>query len=316
MKGTHTMSPDSLAGRESRRLLAATLWFGMSIAAAPAAGVGYWSGRQIMDEVYRRHQQVPYVYEEQSIVMVDTMGQRNTRQAKRYSRLEKDGAMKLLYIFETPPEVKGVTLMATRNPQGKTSVSIYLPALGPEFLVSTGTGSSGSFPGTDLSIEDLVAEELDHYIYERVDDTNLQDASYFVIDVYPADSDSRTRQRIKRHYVRQDNFYITRTDHYDRLGMLYKKQSSFDLKQMDEEMWRGDIILIENIKNKHRSLIKINRRVFSEDYVPAAMFSREWVLANYPPVSELAARQEADQDGQQDAGISSKTGRVPGQGLP
>lgn len=309
MKGSHTICV-------SRHLLAATVWFGMSIAAAPAAGVGYWSGRQIMDEVYRRHQQYPYDYEEQVIVMVDSMGQRNTRQARRYSRLEKDGTTRLLYIFETPPEVKGVTLLATRRPQGKTSVSIYLPALGPEFLVSTGTGSDSSFPGSDFSIEDLDSEDLDQYMYERVDNTKLQDATYFVIDVYPADSGPGTRQRVKRHYVRQDNFYITRTDHYDRLGMLYKKQSSYDLKQVDGEMWRADTILIENIKNKHRSLIKINRRVFSEDYVPAAMFSREWILANYPPVTELAARQEADQNGQHDDGISSKTDRDSGQGQP
>jgi len=317
MKGMHTMSPNSKVICEYRCLLAAALWFGILLAAAPVAAVGYWNGRQIMDEVYRRHQRYPYVYEEQAMVMIDSMGQRNTRQAKRYSRSEKDGTMRLLYIFETPPEVKGVTLMATRNTQGQTSVLIYLPALGPEFLVNTGSGSNSIFPGTDFSIEDLAPEDLDHYIYERADDTKLQDASYFVIDVYPADSSPGTRQRIKRHYVRKDNFYITLTDNYDRLGMLYKKQSSYDLKQIDDEMWRADIILNVNIKNKHRSLIKVNRRVFSEDYVPAAMFSKEWILANYPPVTELAARQEADQNGQQDdAGISPKTGRDSGQGLP
>ena len=43
------------------------------------------TGRQIMDAVYGRHQQYPFVYEEQSMVLVDRRGKRETRKLRRYS---------------------------------------------------------------------------------------------------------------------------------------------------------------------------------------------------------------------------------------
>ena len=42
------------------------------------------SGLEIMEEIYRRHQQYPYVYEQQSMVMRDRNGKRDTRKAHRY----------------------------------------------------------------------------------------------------------------------------------------------------------------------------------------------------------------------------------------
>ena len=48
------------------------------------------NGREIMEEIYSRHQEYPYVYEEQSMVMRDRNGKRDTRKAHRYSRVEKD----------------------------------------------------------------------------------------------------------------------------------------------------------------------------------------------------------------------------------
>jgi hypothetical protein len=259
---------------------------GLLTMVTPAGAQGFWNGRQIMEEVHRRHHEFPYVYEEHSLVLVDSMGRRDTRQARRYSRIEENGELKLLYVFETPPDVKGVTLFARRDPEGRTSSAVYLPALGTKFLDSAGMGSGGNLIGTDFAIEDLTAENPDDYDYERMDDEKADDLEFFVIDVYPAVDRGVTRRRLRRHYVRQDNFFITRTDHYSRLGLVYKRQSFHDLKKMDEEMWRAGVILMDDRKLKHQSLIKINRRIFSPDYVPAEMFSREWILAAYPPLNQ------------------------------
>ena len=50
-------------------------------------------------------------------------------------------------------------------------------------------------------------------------------------------------------------------------------------------MWRADMILMEDIKEHHQSLIKIDRRVFSRDYVSADIFTADWLFKNYPYVS-------------------------------
>ena len=45
-------------------------------------------------------------------------------------------------------------------------------------------------------------------------------------------------------------------------------------------MWRANMIRMVDFKNKHESLIKISRRVFSRDYVPEDMFSLQWLVDN------------------------------------
>ncbi len=86
------------------------------------------TGREIMEEVHSRHQQYPYVYEEQLMVMRDRNGKRDTRKVHRYSRVEKDGTAKFMLVFDYPREINGVAVLAMRDPSGSMSKSIYLPA--------------------------------------------------------------------------------------------------------------------------------------------------------------------------------------------
>ncbi|MEE8321643.1 MAG: hypothetical protein V3R68_07385, partial [Gammaproteobacteria bacterium] len=113
-----------------------------------AGAVATATGLEIMDEVYSRHQQFPYIYEEQSMVMVDRNGYRDTRRALRYSRAEEDGTVNFLLLFVSPQEVRGVALLANRDPDGKTSKHIYLPAYGEQLIESRGEGADSNFLGT------------------------------------------------------------------------------------------------------------------------------------------------------------------------
>ncbi|MFH1487459.1 MAG: outer membrane lipoprotein-sorting protein, partial [Pseudomonadota bacterium] len=85
---------------------------------------------------------------------------------------------------------------------------------------------------------------------------------------------------LRRHFVRQDNFFVIRTDFFDRRGRFFKRLTQHDLKRVDGDMWRADMILMEDQKERHKTLIKIDRRVFSHDYVPSEMFTPEWLLEN------------------------------------
>ena len=68
-------------------------------------------------------------------------------------------------------------------------------------------------------------------------------------------------------------------------GRVYKKKTQHDLRLVDGTMWRADMILMEDSKEQHQSLIKINRRVFSRDYVSAEIFTADWLFKNYPFIS-------------------------------
>jgi Outer membrane lipoprotein-sorting protein len=251
------------------------------------------SGIEIMEEVQKRHQQFPYIYEEQFMVMEDKQGDRDTRKARRYSRVEEDGSIKFLLLFDYPQEVKGVALLANRDPDGKTSKFLYLPALGERLIESMGEGSNDNFLGTDFSVENLTGEMLSDHHYVRRADQEIDGNRYFILDVYKADDNLEQPQILRRHFIRQDNLYITLTHHYDKQGRISRIQSHHDLKAVDGDMWRANMILMEDKKQEHQSLIKISRRVFSHDYVPAEVFTAEWLYENYPYV-EPAAEQELE----------------------
>ena len=246
------------------------------------------TGMTIMQEVYKRHQQYSFVYEEQSMVMIDKNGDRDTRKVRRYSRVEDDGTVKFLLLFDSPDEISGVALLASRDASGKTNKYIYLPAFGEQLIENVSSGIDGKFLGTDFSIESIVGEVLGDYIYIRKPDKKTNEVAYFVIDVFQMeeglveDKLPIGKQAIRRHFISKNNFYITKTEYFDKQGRVRKKQSHHDLKAVDGEMWRADMILMEDSREHHKSLIKINRRVFSRDYVSAEIFTADWLFKNYP----------------------------------
>ncbi len=245
------------------------------------------SGTEIMEEVYNRHQQFPYIYEEQSMVMEDRHGDRDTRKARRYSRVEEDGSIKFLLLFDYPQEVKGVALLANRDPEGHMVKYIYLPALGERLIESTGEGSNDNFLGTDFSVENLTGENLTENYYVRRDDRIIDGVKYFILDVYSLADEIDQKQILRRHFIRQDNLYITLTYHYDKQGRISRIQSSHDINEVDGDMWRANMILMEDKKQQHQTLIKISKRVFSHDYVPEEVFTAEWLYKNYPYVEPV-----------------------------
>ena len=263
-------------------LLAAS---GISLLSVPVYGElsAKSTGRQVMDAVYERHQQYPYVYEEQSMVLIDRQGQRETRTLRRYSRAEATGDVNFLLLFDSPEEVEGVAMLAKRGADGTVSQSVYLPAFGGSFVKSGGdcdVACGDNFLGTDFSIESLTGEVLDDYEHARQTDLYVGDVEYYVVDVHlPGEG-----LPLRRHYVLKDSLYVSRTDHLDDLGRVRKRQTHHDLSPVHGDMWRANMMLMENRQDDHRTVIKIDRRVFSADYVPAHVFTRDWLLNNQPPL--------------------------------
>jgi hypothetical protein len=255
------------------------------------------SGLSLMQYVYDKHQQYPFVYEEQSMVLIDGQGNRETRKVKMYTRVESNLLQRILLLFESPEDVKGVAILAEREPDGTTKQAIYLPALGPHMVGNSGEMGDGNFLGTDFSVENLTGEQLSDYSYTRRRDTLINDKMYFVVDVFSKDIEAEDAEEValRRHFISQENLYLVRTDHFDDMGRVRKRQSHHDLTQVLGEMWRANMMLMENLRNDHQTLIKVDRRVFSRDYVPAEVFTTDYLFSNSEPaVTEDLPDEEAE----------------------
>ncbi len=247
-------------------------------------------GLTLMQKVYERHKQFPYVYEEHSMVMEDSKGKRDTRRARLYTRLFDDTGMKFLLLFDYPEDIRGVAVLAERDRNGNVNKFVYLPALGEMMLESAGNVTAINFLGTDFTIESLTGEDLGNYRYQRREDQEMYGISFYVVDVFSLTTEDE--QAMRRHYIRQDNLYITLTHHFDRRGRVERVQSHHDLHAVDGDMWRADMILMMDKRENHQSLIKITKRVFSRDYVPMEVFSADWLYRNYPHELPVAAEDD------------------------
>jgi hypothetical protein len=249
-------------------------------------------GRQIMEESRRRHDIHPFVFERQSFIMTDSKGNRTVRQARKYWRLEPGGGFRFLLVFDQPPEVHGVAMLAVREAGGEAMGGAYLPALGPVLKTSGEQEADANVIGTDFSIADLSPEDLDTYDYQRRDDLMVEDTAYFIVDARPRDSAIPHGYSRRRHYIRQDNFFIERTDYFDRDRRLVKRRTRHGLKTMKDGSCQPDMILMENLRERHSTLIQVLQRIYSESYVPRELFRAETLFANrhMDPLAAWAVR--------------------------
>lgn len=252
---------------------------GAELASGPP---GEWTAERIMAETVRRHEQFPHVYEEQTMVLTDTRGRRTVRKCRRFTRAGEDGSYRFLLVFDDPEEIRGVALLVVRAPDGSETRGVYLPAFGAEFKRPGDAARRGNFLGTDLAVEDLAPEDTANHRYVRRTDRTLEQVPYFVVDAYPANeaAQRRTGHALRRHWVRQDNFVIARTDFYDRHLRLARRITRHDLRQVTGTSWRPNMVVAHSEHDGHTTLLKVDRRVYSRDYVPEEIFDPAFLLAN------------------------------------
>jgi hypothetical protein len=108
-----------------------------------------------------------------------------------------------------------------------------------------------------------------------------------VVDVFAAEADPLVARPVRRHFLRADNLFIVRTDYFDGRGEVIRRRTFHDLHSVDGNLWRGNMMLMEDFRARHRTLVKIDQRIFSRDYVPPEVFTGHWLRRNHPPADAL-----------------------------
>lgn len=232
------------------------------------------NGDEIMSQVNRQHYSYPYVYERQSMIMADHKGNRSVRQSRQYWRIEKDESLNYLLVFDMPPEIRGVALLAKLSSNGTTSAALYLPALGDKMIKGSGNKIGSGILGTDLNLEHLIPEDPGLFDYQRLPDAKINDQEYFVVEATPKEGKQAVQNSLKRrHIIRKDIFFIEQTDYLDHQGHVITRRTQHDLVPVKKDSWRPNMTLVDSKRRRHRSLLKILERTYSEDYVPEELFS-------------------------------------------
>ncbi len=237
-------------------------------------------GQSIMKQVHGQLQQHPYIYEEQSMILIDKAGNRDVRSTRRYIRVDASGQVNVLLVFDSPEEVKGVALLASQKDENAIEAGIYLPAFENRMISSEGESSSERFLGTDFSVFDLKPDRYEDFSYRRLEDEIMGELSYYSIEVIPLDSQVLKQSGYSKriHTISKDNLLIFRTRFFNRHGRHIKTLTQHEFKRYGASFWKPDMILMDNLAEQHKTLIKTRQRVFSPDYVPPKMFTQQWLF--------------------------------------
>jgi len=258
------------------RTFAALLWCAPAFADDATVTL---SGREIVHDSIAHHYQYPFVFEAQSMILVDDDGHRDTRQLNRYSRVEADGTIKFLLRFTDPAPIRDTAMLVVIDPKGTTSNRIFLPALFPRLIDYRSSDRNGTFLGSDFSVGDLLPDHMDDYHYQRQPDLEQGADRWFVITALPiskaiAQSTGYSKRIL---FVRQDNMMIDRIDFFSG-GMRIKQMTRHDIRRINGDMWAANMVLMESFQKRHRSMIKTNNRIFGKDFVPAQMFDPQQII--------------------------------------
>jgi hypothetical protein len=262
----------------------------MTMAAPLALHAQEMTGREIMDQVSDRHDR-PYEAEDQAMALIDDRGNVEDRTLRRYAREVEDSLYRYLIVFDAPAGVAGVALLTWQNRGASDDQWIHLPAYGRQMKRSADGGKRNYFMGTDFAFEDMTSEEREKFRYDRQPDTKAEikdqtgatvaEVDSYVVDAYPKDealaADSGYQYR--RLYISKERFFIRRIDFYDRRGRFLKSQHTWDMVHIDGDTWRANTILMNNTKERHQTLVKVQGRDLSESAVPDRMFEQRWVTS-------------------------------------
>ncbi len=217
------------------------------------------TGQALVEESLQRHASPANVYEEHALVMTDRLGQYNLRTTRHYA-LRNGNASRKLYVIESPAELKGAAIAIDREaPAGSR--------LGP--------APSTPVFGTDFLVADLDGEQIRDFRYERDGELDIERVPHVVVRAEPKDASvvRATGYHLRRLYLRKDNLFISRIDYLDREGRLARRLSLRDPRPDELGVWRASMLLMEDLRDSRRTLLKVERRVHSPDPVPSDVFA-------------------------------------------
>lgn len=176
------------------------------VISSPALNAQELSGRDIMDEVSKRHDR-PYETENQAMTLIDKSGNTEERTLRRYAREVDGGLYRYLVVFDEPAGVRGVALLTWQNRGASDDQWIHLPAYGRQMKRSAEGGKRNYFMGTDFAFEDMTSEDRSKFHYERQPDETVEikdqtgavveTVDAYVVDAYPKDEALAAETRLQ-----------------------------------------------------------------------------------------------------------------------
>jgi len=144
-----------------------------------------------------------------TMILIDKNGKEKKRETVMYQK----GDEKRLVRFLSPADQKGISFLSLPN----DVMYLYLPAFHKVRRIASHVKNQ-SFAGTDFSYDDLSSFKYAKEYNPKLLETT---AKFYILELVPKPKVHKDYSKLK-FWVRKDNFYPVKIEHYDKSGKLWK----------------------------------------------------------------------------------------------
>ncbi len=245
------------------------VWTGIMLACQLAWGDQVqMQAREIVDQS-RKATKLSGVEMMSTMTIIDGRGRERVRELASVSKLYDDGATeKRLIRFLAPADVKGTGLLTYDYEDKDDDMWLFMPALRKTRRIVS-TEKAKNFMGSEFTYADMTPPVLDDFTYTLLGEKDKAGIECWEIEMVPANEDVADESGFSRRVVcigKQD-FVLRHALYYDLDGELHKELDVLEIKEVDTTLhrFRPTHMVMINLQNERKSVLKIDKIVFSPD---------------------------------------------------
>ncbi|WP_456369945.1 outer membrane lipoprotein-sorting protein [Thermodesulfatator atlanticus] len=227
------------------------------------------TGEEIAWKVYNRPQGKDSLAES-VMILKSASGREKTRTMKVYFR-EDQKARYTLIRFLSPKDIAGTAFLSIAYHNGDEDQFLYLPALKRTRRIA-GSFRFHRFVNSDFIYEDLERHYPPKYHHELLKEEPFQGDPCYVVKSWP----KKKKDSIYGYWIQwitKEGFLPVRIDLYDRKGRLSKRFTAKEWKKI-QGYWTVLSSEMEDLKKKHKTILKINKIVYDQGLDPSIFTKR------------------------------------------
>ncbi len=238
---------------------------GLLIATAPAAWA--MSGADVYKKVHELRSRSLDHKTEASMVLYDKGGGKRTRSLVEYARDTSPEACKVLVVFTSPSDLKGVGFLLHARTFSDRDLWAYFPEYKRVRRIPA-SSQDDSFFGTDFSYDDFSGpSELEEYSFKMLKEESVDGKPCYVVEVMPKKPRKYTRYVA---WIVKDQWVTTKIEYY-REKELYRAGSYTDIRMIDG-IPTPFTFEMENRKTGHKTVLTV-QNIRYKTKIPDDFFS-------------------------------------------
>lgn len=235
---------------------------------SPASIQGETDAREIMDLAFET-MKLGGAESVAIMTIIDNKGRKRVREIAQASKLYKEtDTEKKIIRFLSPADVKGTGLLIFDYKDKEDNIWLYMPALRKNRRIVSSERAK-SFMGSEFSYADMSPPVLDDFTYSIQGEETIENEVCWKIEMVPKNEDLVYDNGFSKKitWIGKDDYVIRKADYYDPDGDLEKKLEVLEVKNLDMEnnKYRPTHMIIHNVQNGRKSIIKVKEIVFNPD---------------------------------------------------